>query len=110
MASHGALGIRRKTAIERIEAACGAGLVLPLYSRYGNDVLLVLQLEAIAHFLDTHSIQGTAPNSTTPYEGTAIQELMALARGRGISFSPRIGRDTLVQRLQEWDRTQQEAV
>lgn len=58
MATEGALGRRRYMALERIERKSealsgGRKVNLPRQSRYGNDVLLILQLEALADFMDT---------------------------------------------------------
>lgn len=57
MATESALGRRRALAKQRIEAALnkigeGREFTLPTFSRHGQGMLLVNQLEAIADFLD----------------------------------------------------------
>lgn len=57
MATESALGRKRALAKQRIEAALnklgeGREFTLPTFSRHGQGVLLVNQLEAIADFLD----------------------------------------------------------
>jgi hypothetical protein len=57
MATAAALGKQRAEAVRRIEQACkalggGEALVLPMFSHYGTDTLLVKQLEAIADYIE----------------------------------------------------------
>ena len=58
MATLVARGQRRASALERIERSCqtlvgGESLRLPTTTRYGTDMLLIFQLEAIADYLES---------------------------------------------------------
>lgn len=68
MATDGAIGRRLAAAVGRIETALskqsgGQSLNLPKQSRFGDKMLVVLQVEAIADFLDSMPIARTQPES-----------------------------------------------
>ena len=81
MATDGAIGKRRADAVRRVEAACarlgGGSLSLPTFSRYGQETLLILQLEAIAACLET------VP-SPSPYAAMTVRQLGDAVAARGL--------------------------
>lgn len=84
MATEAAMGRRRADAAARIEAACARlggsqSLVLPTFSRYGQDMLLILQLEAIAAYLEA-----VEPPPVSPYMGLTVRQLTDLLTERGL--------------------------
>jgi hypothetical protein len=85
MATDAAKGKRRALAVQRIERQCqtlsgGQSLKLPTFSRHGVDVLLILQLEALADFLEAHVQYPQQPQPTTQVKTTRkkVQDASAL--------------------------------
>lgn len=87
MATDGLIGRRRALAVLRIEAACqllsgGRKLNLPKFSRYGQDMLLVFQLETLADFLEI--LNAPAPKDETDH-ADARQSLTEAQKIMGIN-------------------------
>lgn len=96
MATAGSIGKRRQEAIERIQSACtqlggGKELVIPTRGKYGNEMLLVTQLETIADYLDGIP-QG--------YDTMTVKELKALASDKGLAVQDARSKSELIAALQ----------
>lgn len=102
MATDAAKGKRRSRALKRIEAAAeklsvGQPLKLPTHSHYGPDFLLILQLEAIADFLEA------IPVRSASYASMSLKALKALAQERGGLMAQLTTKAALIQALEAAD-------
>ena len=103
MATAGSIGKRRQDAIERIQTKCaemsnGKPLVIPTRGKYGNDMLLVTQLEAIADFLDDLN-----PPVLAGYGNMTVKELKAAIADRGIDAGQTRSKTEMIAALQAAD-------
>lgn len=104
MATEQMLGKRRASALRRIEkrletVSNGQSINLPRFSRFGNDHLLVAQLETIADFLDSLTLAATAPS----LKEMTLDELKTLATGQGIDFDAGIKKPALIKLIEAAD-------
>lgn len=100
MATAGLIGKRRQDAIERIQLTCaqlggGKELVIPTRGKYGNDMLLVTQLEAIADFLEAIN-----PPAAAGYDGMTVKELRAIAANQGLDATKARSKTELIAVIQ----------
>lgn len=105
MATDGANGRRRAAALRRINEQAAKlpsanQLVLPTFNRFGADVLLIVQLEAIAHFLEGIEI----PKAASIYSKMTVPELKKLAQERGGLMSSLTTKPTLIAALEAADK------
>ena len=107
MATDGAIGRRKAAAIARIEQRCqrwkGEQLRLPTASRYGADVLLVLQLEALADFLEDAPLEAIVP-PTSLYADMTNKQLVAEIEARGLERGKASNKQQLADILAAADR------
>lgn len=105
MATAGSIGKRRADVIQRIQDRCaqmgGGELTIPTYSRHGQDLLLVFQLEAIADYLD--SIPVTAP-ALSRYDSMTNKELDAEIKQRELDKGKARSKPELIAVLQTADK------
>lgn len=91
MATAGSIGRRRALVIERIQNRCaaiggGRELVIPTHSRFGQDLLLVFQLEAIADFLDAIELPPAEPTNTeSEFDNLTNAQLKDMINARGLT-------------------------
>lgn len=87
-----AIGQRRAIAVARLEKQCQAlaqsdqPLVVPMHSRFGSDVLLCVQLETIADYLEA-AVETLRSQTDSQYDGLSFSDLKATAIEQGLDVT-----------------------
>lgn len=107
MATATSIGRRRMQAIECIQNRCaafggGRELTIPTYSRHGQELLLVFQLEAIAKYLEGIEIEQSAQSL---YEPMTNKKLVALIVERKLDKGKARSKPELIAILEAADQT-----
>ncbi len=109
MATAGSNGKRLGLAIERLKQGCaaiggGRELIFPTYSRYGADMLIILQVEAIADF-----IEGVKMPPVSAYESMTNKELTAEIEQRGLEKGTARSKSELIAVLEAAEKVNENA-
>lgn len=112
MATDASIGRRRALALQRIIGQLVEGLALPTVSRHGPEFLMMLQLEAIADYLEHNMVAAEVASElhepatmnalveAFDYSALTVAQLRQLAAGRGVDLGTAKNKSDIIAALE----------